>query len=410
MRFSILALGSRGDVQPFAALGRGLCDAGHQVRLSTFESFAPLVREYGLDFHPVKGDAEALVKAMVGAGANDTRNPILLMRAIRDSFGQIVADYLEAFTDPVFADSDVILNQLPGGLFGAEIAERYRIPQLLVAVIPMVPTRFYAPPLLTNRNFGAVLNRASYTLANVLLRQMFKDTVAQMRRRMELPRTPPPRERPVPVINGFSPRVVPPPPDWSSHVHTTSWWITPHADWTPPADLVEFIHAGDPPVFIGFGSMVTNDPAALTQTVINGVKMSGVRAILAKGWSNLGGDLPDNMFALDYAPYEWLFPQMAAVIHHGGSGTTGAALRSGVPSMVVSFLADQPFWGMRTAALGVGAASIPVKSLTPEKLASAIKMLTTDPTLKHKAAELGAALRSEDGISMAIESIRRSTR
>ena len=411
MRFSILALGSRGDVQPFVALGHGLQAAGHRVRIASFESFAPLVTQHGLNFYPVKGDAEALTASLFDENILQTRNPLKLAQAIRATYAALIADYLEAFTDSAFADSDVIVNQLPAGLFGGEIAEKYGIPYLQAAVIPMVPTRFHALPLLTTQHFGAVLNRASYTLADFLVRRvMFADAVKQMRQKLGLSKTPPHRASPVPIIHGFSPRVVPPPPDWGSHVHTTSWWIAPYQDWTPPADLVEFIGAGDAPIFIGFGSMSVKDRDAFTRMLIDAVKAAGVRAVLSRGWAHLGGDLPDTIYALDYAPFEWLFPQMAAVIHHGGSGTTGTALRSGVPSMVIPFIADQPYWGMRTAALGVGVPSIMVKSLTADKLAAAIKTLISDPVLARRAAALGEALRAEDGIGMAVEAIERCIR
>lgn len=405
-RITMLALGSRGDVQPYTALGRALMEAGYHVRVATFEDFEPLVRGQGLDFHPVKADAQLLVQQAAGSGLN-TRNIFKMMRSIRQTYGQLFEAYEEAFGSEVLFDSDAILTQIPGAIYGRDLAEKLHVPHIVASVIPLTPTRAFPLVVIPVRAYGGLLNRASYTLGETLVWSMFRPTVSRFRRALGLSPAsllyPPLRD---PILNGFSTRVVPRPADWNERVHVTGWWILPEPDWTPPPALVEFLAAGAPPVFAGFGSMIAPDPAALTRLLIEAFQRAGVRGVISSGWAKLGGDLPPGFLAVDYVPYAWLFPQMAAVIHHGGSGTTGFALRSGVPSMVVSFTADQPYWGERTRALGVGARSIPVTKLTADALADSIRRMTSDSAMRERAAALGAALRAEDGIGEAVRIIR----
>ncbi|MCC6613031.1 MAG: glycosyltransferase family 1 protein [Anaerolineae bacterium] len=403
-RMTILALGSRGDVQPYVALGHGLQAAGYRVRVVTFESFRSLVEAQGLDFHPVAADAQALVATMMGGGGFGTRNPLRLMQAVMRSFGAMADAYVEAFSPDALADSDAILNQLPGGIFGVDLAEKLGIPHLMLSVIPLTTTAAFANPLLTTRSFGPAGNRLSYGLAAGLLWAGFRPVIARFRRQLGL--SSPPLTFPdphSPVINGFSPHVVPPPADWPLDVYTTGYWLLDEPGWQPPADLLAFLDAGEPPVFIGFGSMIAPDPAALTRTLLDAVARCGCRAVISSGWAQIAADdLPGTIYGLDYAPYEWLFPRMSAVVHHGGSGTTGLALRGGVPSMVVAFGADQPYWGQRTAALGAGVAPLSMKTLTADALANSIQHLLADETIRARAAQIGAALREEHGIADAI--------
>ena len=213
------------------------------------------------------------------------------------------------------------------------------------------------------------------------------------------------------VVQGFSAHVVPHPRDWPANIHTAGYWFLDEREWTPRQALLDFLQAGDPPVYIGFGSMTGRNPEALTHTLVAAATQSGQRAILQSGWSNLGQtDLPPHIFLLDSAPHSWLFPRMSAVVHHGGAGTTAAGLRAGVPTIVVPHLADQPFWGARMAALGVGPQPIPRSKLTVENLAAAIRQATGDAGMRRRAATLSAHIRAEDGIGTAVALIDRHLR
>lgn len=404
MRITIIALGSRGDVQPLVALGVGLRAVGHRVRLSSFESFAPLATQYGLDFHPVAGDAQAIVELSAQMGLLEARNPLKLMRAMRDSYAQLVDDYINAFSADALQDSEIIINQLPGAIFGRDLAEALRVPHLCAAVIPLTPTRVFANPLLFQHSHGGLFNRATYAVSEQMLWGLFRGAIGRFRRKLGLPRTSLlfPASR-YPVINGFSTHVIPKPPDWGDHVHITGYWRLPEGDWQPPPDLTEWLGAGTAPVFIGFGSMPIRDKAATTQVLVKALHLSGQRGVLSRGWGDLGDEaLPESIRVIDYVPFGWLLPRMAAVIHHGGSGTTGAALSSGVPSMVVPFAADQPFWGERTHTLGVGLPPLPIRHLTAERLAAAITALVSSATMRERATALGANLRAEDGVARAV--------
>ena len=403
MHITILALGSRGDVQPYANLGDGLQKAGHRVRLVTFGTFAALAAEYDLDFHPIQGDARALV---AGAGSD--------MLALVRSFGALAEGYARDLSDPRLGETDLILNQLPGGLYGYDLAERYRVPLVLGSVIPLARTRAF--PLMGFPHSPIRLpgyNRATYWIGEQMTWQMFRSVINRWRMETLHLRSLPLGgyfdqlgSQRIPILNGFSPSVVPPPPDWGEYVHTTGSWFPPEEHWQPPTALQRFLEAGSPPVFIGFGSMPLKNPRHTTGILLEALARSGQRGILHTGWGGIGAQaLPDRVLKIDSAPYGWLFPRMAMVIHHGGSGTTAFGLRAGVPCGVVSFLFDQHFWGERISALGAGPRPIRFSQLSPAALAKMILSGVSSGTMRQGAAAVGRRLRAEDGIANAVRVI-----
>jgi sterol 3beta-glucosyltransferase len=211
------------------------------------------------------------------------------------------------------------------------------------------------------------------------------------------------REREI-VLLGYSPSVVPKPPDWGEHIHVTGYWFLDRPDdWQLPATLNAFLAAGPPPVYIGLGSMTGRDPEALTQLALDALRRAHQRGVLLAGWAGLGGlDLPDDVCLVDDIPHDWLFPRMAAVAHHGGAGTTGAGLRAGKPSILLPYFADQPFWGRVVHDLGAGPPPIPQKELTAERLAAAINRAVTSPGIHRRARTLGERIRQEDGVGNAV--------
>jgi UDP:flavonoid glycosyltransferase YjiC (YdhE family) len=399
MHITIIALGSRGDVLPYAALGNGLKSAGHQVRFITFENFATLVAKNELDFHPIHGNAQTLV-------ANGGANLFGLVR----SFGSLAQGYARNLSDPRLGETDLIINQLPGGLFGFDLAEKYDVPMALVAVIPLARTQTFPLMGFPKLPFPGY-NQATYYLGEQIVWQMFRTVINRWRKHtLQLPTLPfkgyfeQLGTRRFPIVNGFSQHVVSRPIDWSEHIHITGYWFPKDTHWQPPSDLSAFIEAGKPPVFIGFGSMPIKNPQRTTCIILKALKQTGQRGILHAGWGGLGNQtLPDYVFKIDYAPYDWLFPRMAMVIHHGGSGTTAFGLGSGIPSCVVSFVFDQHYWGERIVQQGVGPKPIRFKQLTVERLREAIRIGIDDLQIRQNAVELGQKIRAENGIQNALK-------
>ena len=210
-----------------------------------------------------------------------------------------------------------------------------------------------------------------------------------------------------PLLYGYSAHVVPRPSGWSKDVHVTGYWFPSDETWYPPESLVNFLQAGPPPIFIGFGSMPIKDPRVSMQMIIEAASACSLRAIVQTGWAGLvADDLTENIYQLDYAPYSWLFPRVAAAIHHGGSGTTAAGLRAGVPALVTPFTFDQGFWGRRLAELGVGLKPVTFRKLSVAMLADSMRRLANAERLRERAAKLGQKLRDEDGVSVAVGLIR----
>lgn len=211
-----------------------------------------------------------------------------------------------------------------------------------------------------------------------------------------------------PLMGAYSDHVIPRPPDWPENMHISGYWfLDPQAEWQPEGELMSFLEAGDSPVCIGFGSMSGRNPEKLAALVLEALAKSGQRGVLLTGWGGMRAlSVPDSVYVLDSAPHSWLFPRMAAVVHHGGAGTTAEGLRAGVPSIILPFAVDQAFWGRRIEALGVGPEPIPQKKLTAEGLARAIHLAVSRPAIRQRAADLGAAIRAEDGVGTAVRVIQ----
>jgi UDP:flavonoid glycosyltransferase YjiC (YdhE family) len=215
-----------------------------------------------------------------------------------------------------------------------------------------------------------------------------------------------------PLLYGLSPAFLGKPHDWPPAIEVTGFWsLVEETAWTPPPELLRFIERGPAPVYLGFGSMSHRSPEATTRLVLSAIQQSGQRALLHTGWGGLDpGTVPDNVLMIGSVPHAWLFERVAAVVHHGGAGTTAAGVRAGVPSLIVPFHGDQPFWAARVAALGVGPRPIKRQRLTAPALAEAIKRAVSDEPMRRRAAELGALVRAEDGVGQAVAVIERALR
>lgn len=411
MKVLILGVGSRGDVQPYIALGVGLQNAGYEVTVGAPKTFDPFVTGYGLRFAPLNDEFLKLKDTSAGKAALEKGGGkgFALIKQVMPMLRAMLDDAWEAAQG-----MDAVIYH-PKALAGPHLAEALKIP-----VIMSLPLSLYAPtgdfplPLLPDLHIRA-LNRFTYSFLP-LVTAPFMGMVNQWRASIGLP----PRGRfandtkladgtTVPMLYSFSTHVVPQPADWNATTHATGYWHLPEdTRWTPSPQLEAFLKAGAAPVYVGFGSMTSANPEAKARMIIEALQKAGQRGVIATGWGGLkASDVPDSVFVLDEAPHSWLFPRMSAVVHHGGAGTTAAGLTAGKPTVICPFIADQPFWGRRVQALGVGPAPISQRKLNADNLAGAIRYAATNPDVRAKAEALGAKLRAEDGVANAIALVKR---
>ena len=316
----------------------------------------------------------------------------------------------------VCQDAEAVIYS-PLAFGGYSIAEKLSIPGYRAILQPSGRTKEF-PSCITppEVRWGGIYNWLTHFLMEQLFWQPFKQPINDwIHSTLNLPPLPwlgfssRTYQQKHPYLYGYSPSVIPKPRDWQDWRHVTGYWFLDRpSDWQPPADLVDFLESGSPPVYIGFGSMMSSNPEERTELVLKALAKAGKRGILLTGWGGLSNtDLPDDVFKIESIPHDWLFPQMAAIVHHGGAGTTSAGLRAGVPTIITPFFADQPFWGYRVKELGVGSAPIPQKDLTAEKLAAAIQTATSDKAMRDRACTLGEKIRSEDGVKRAVEIFHR---
>ncbi|KAE8407340.1 UDP-glucose,sterol transferase [Aspergillus pseudonomiae] len=438
----IQVVGSRGDVQPFVALGKELQKHGHRVRLATHLSFQQDVTDKGLEFFNIGGNPEELMAFMV-------QNPGLLpgMSTIRSGAIQKRRREMKAIfsgcwrscyetgngtdlhhipergqgggaidfcTRPFVADV-IIAN--PPGFVHFSCAEKLGVPLNMMFTMPWSPTQSFPHPLANVRSQNtkpSVANFASYGIVEVMMWEGLGDLINQFRKKelgldpLDAIRAPSMIHRlHIPYTYLWSPSLLPKPRDWSDNIDVCGFqFLSAQSNYQPPEELDAFLKAGNPPIYIGFGSIVVDNPSKLTQTIFEAVRQTGHRAIVSKGWSNLGAgeiDIPETIFLLGKCPHDWLFRRVSCVVHHGGAGTTAAGLLLGCPTVIVPFFGDQPFWGSIVARAGAGPQPIPFKELTPERLAAGIQDALGERA-KNCAGQIGKDMRAEDGVQKAVQS------
>lgn len=407
MHLTILTLGSRGDVQPFAALGLALQKAGFGVRMATHGIFQPMLNDLGLtDFVPVEGNPQAITQGEEGREWLETeRNPLAFARGFRQLMGPVI---FQAMQDGLHAcrDTQALIFGGPAYYVGYSIAEKLGIPCLQGYLQPIHPTGEF-PSALFPLPFsgGRLINYLSHTVGGMTFWQLLRPVVNEARRQfLDLPPLSVAgpfldmEKQQIPTLYGFSPSVVPRPANWKPWHHVTGYWFVENQEWDPPADLLDFLQSGPPPVYVGFGSMAGREPEHMTRVVLQALRRSGQRGLLVTGWGGLtGADLSDDVFVIDSAPHDWLFPRMAALVHHGGAGTTGTGLAAGKPTVIIPFFGDQPFWGERVYKIGAGPRPIARKDFSADTLDQAIRQAVQDPAINRTAAALGEAICRDNG-------------
>lgn len=406
MRVAIHTLGTRGDVQPYLALALGLIARGHDVQLTAPVQFEAMVRERNVAFAPLPGEFLALLDTPEGkaaiAGGKGFSGGFKLLKHIRPLMRRFLD---EEWSSTKTFSPDVIVYH-PKALGVPHIAEKLGCRFILASPLPgFTPTSAFPTPLLPFASLGP-LNRISHGLAIKGMNVLFGGLLRDWRKTtLGLPPRSTGKTTPSGTLYAYSPHVVPVPRDWGRDVLVSGYWFLDHDDWHPPEDLAAFLKAGEPPVYIGFGSMPGLDPVNTAATVIEALAKTGKRGVLATGGGAMEPQqIPPTIHVIREAPHDKLFPHVGATVHHGGAGTTAASLRAGKPMTICPFLGDQPFWARRMCDLGVAPRPLDRKRLSVETLAAAIVQMD-HPQMRERAATLGAAIRQEHGVTAAINFI-----
>ncbi|MDQ0510730.1 UDP:flavonoid glycosyltransferase YjiC (YdhE family) [Angulomicrobium amanitiforme] len=390
-------------MQPYIALALGLMARGHEVQIAGPVQFDVMVREHGIAFAALPGEFLALMDTPEGkdaiAGGGGFSAGLKLLKHARPLMRRLLDDEWAAVR--AFAP-DVIVHH-PKAIAAPHIAEALACPHIRASPLPgFTPTADFPSPMLPFASLGP-LNRASHALmikgADWLFGKQIRDwretSLGLAGRRSDAVRF-------LGTLYAYSPHVVPVPPDWGRDVLVSGYWFLDDERWRPSDALTAFLDAGEPPVYVGFGSMPGLDPPRMTTIVLEALARTGKRGLLATGGGALEAQrVPGNVHIIAGVPHDRLFPRVAATVHHGGAGTTAASLRAGKPAAICPFFGDQPFWARRVAELGVGPPTIHRRTLSAESLAAAITAMD-DPEMRHRASTLGVAIRQEDGITAAV--------
>ena len=409
MKITILTYGSRGDVEPFVELGKGLIKAGYQVRLAAPKKFKPLVSGNQIEFISFPGDPQQLVQDLVDQAGGSWLGMVSEMSSFVLPLGAEVSQL--AYT--ACRDADLIIHSFLLTNTGFEIAREMDIPDISAQTFPVFTnTGAFPAPVAPDLPLGDIYRKLTHALVTQTFWQGSR--IIYRRIRKELPELPPLTSWPfdphntwkTPILYAFSPQIVPRPADWPDGVYITGYWFSANEiDWKPDAQLTRFLENGPAPIAVAFGSTSTSKITGVYHKVVEALRRTDQRGIIiGKKPRELGSQ---NVFwHEEYIPYTWLFKHSNAVIHHGGAGTTGKALQAGIPNIILPFTSDQPFWGRQVHQLGVGPKPLFPRKLDAGQLASAIDSAVNNPTLRERAKAIGRAIRTEDGVSQAVKIIQ----
>ncbi|MFD8751622.1 glycosyltransferase [Kitasatospora sp. NPDC059577] len=402
MRILLMTAGSHGDVAPYTGLGARLRGEGHHVALAAPEAFRELVAGSGLEFRPLPADPRG---TSAPAGSRGGRSELLTRAA------EFIDRLGDGLADAAAPGADVLLLSVTTAPLGWHLAEAMDLPCLGVYLQPTLPTREFPPVVGGGRSLGSWGNRAAGALGQQVVDRLHTAAARRLRSRLGLPAVSQgARRRAVeragwPVLHGFSRALVPRPEDWREGLRVVgNWWPYVAADYRLPAEVEDFLRAGPPPVFIGFGSMAEGQGARLGALAVEALRQAGLRGVLQAGWAGTVGEGSD-VLSIGEVSHAHLFPRLAAVVHHAGAGTAAAALRAGVPSVPVPVMADQPFWADRLARIGAATAPLRFADLTAARLAEAVRQAVEDRSLRTRARAAARAMAEEDGAARVAEAV-----
>ena len=400
----ILAMGTRGDIQPFMALALGLQQAGHTVCLAAPPNFRSFIESYNIPFTPVGDDWETILQNEDAASYIESGS---IIQGIRFRLNYVnKAFYLTNMAAwEACQNADLIIYPKEDFILGYSFAQKLGVPCIEACLYPATPTKAYR--LLRFQALFEQIHWQTYMRGRAA---SFHRDVLGLKPFSFWGPTHQKKKARIPILYGYSSVLFPVPADWPEYAYVTGgWFLNTMHDWEPPPALINFLESGPKPVYVGFGSMTDRDAENTLAIILKALKMTKQRGILVSGWGNLGADvrLPDDVIWLKGASFDWLFPRMAAVVHHGGVGTTTLGLQAGVPSIIIPHIADQYFWGECVARIGAGPTPIPRQNLNAERLMRAIMRAIHDKTMQRRAAIASERIKAEDGISRAIAVIER---
>lgn len=411
MNFAIITIGSRGDVQPFLALGKGLQAKGHHIRICAMHVFREIIELEGFEYAPMAGDAEEVMLRLIGEQVSF----IEYFSSLKSLLNPIKNEFLSNIEDACTGVDAIIYSTL--GSVAYHVGEKLGLPCFRAFFAPLDTTSEFPAMTAPRLPLGGWYNKMTFKGGDIMWSNATRSLLNDWRTQMGLRKIKhlefPYRQlngNPIPTLYAYSPTLAPKPKEYGEHQHVTGFWIkeTSH-EWKPYEKLVDFLNSGAKPIYIGFGSTVGGNFDKILRVILESVKLTGQRALLSAGWRNLGSiELPDTIMQVGNVPHEWLFPQLLAVSHHGGAGTTAAGVRAGVPSIIVPFGGDQPYWGDRVYQLGIGTKPIWCKKLTVENYTAAIREVVNNQEMKKRASLISSELKKENGVANAVTIIEKN--
>lgn len=408
MKLTIVTSGSRGDVQPYVALAIGLRNLSHDITFVTNENHTHFIESHGFKIYKIKGDIRAIVESEEGARLLESGYSINFLLKFINIYKEFLGTFLEDLYDGCQGSEGIIYSTVTSSAYF--VAQSMNIPSIAAYLQPInrtneFPVFLFPPNTITTK----LTNYMSYVTAEQLFWQPIRSYVNDwLKNKVKTKKAPflglyeSLKKTNYPFVYGYSPSILPRPHDWQESIKVFGYWfLDKQESWQPSKYLVDFLEDGKAPVYVGFGSMANRSPEESAETVIKALKKTKSRGVLLSGWNGLKkSDLDDDIFMIDSAPHDWLFPQMSAIVHHCGAGTTSAALKSGVPSVPVPFFADQPFWAYQIYHLGLASKPIMRKDLNSNNLAYSINKVIEDNHIQKRSKKMGHIVSSEKGVEL----------
>lgn len=414
MKVTILAFGTRGDVQPFIALGLGLKQAGDTVTIAAANEFKEFVEDYGLIYSSLNYDIKKdITRALDEKFDKKQKSPLTKYKQQKLEWPKLMKTWLDNSYE-ASKGCDIFIYSGLAVMYGIHIAEKLQVPSIPIQLQPMMLTSEIPFMMFPDLKIGGWYNRLTYKIYAKGEWHMIGSAINQWRRENGLREINAKKsfilkyKSQTPLLYGFSSYVFPKARDWGNHISIAGYFFLDQLkNWQPPPGLLNFLQAGPPPVYVGFGSSSISNNEETTQMIMEALKKTGERGLLSTGWGAMKETrLPDNMFMVNDIPHHWLFPHTKAVVHHGGAGTTAEGLRAGVPSVIVPMGPDAGFWANQLYKIGTSPQSCSFKNLNVSKLATIINEAIHNKTIKERANVIGRKIRNENGVANAVNTIK----